>query len=269
MSSWVTGVTSVLLKKTRWNEAGARKGRVAVEDSAARQDQWIPDDAEASSTQRRIFVWFIVVVGINVLGILWMALRAESPSSIREVLDILMQAALGLAIALLAFRTLTYFPYRTTDLFVMVLLLSVAMKVTLSVAARFSNIGLIHAGFASSEHIGELVQTCLISASVLIGGGAIGLRTCQKLSIERPLQRAVVLVSAMLSLPAAAGSVVFGLLLVVEVLKPGADLRSAPLIAALWLLSIGISVVNLSYLGKMLTLRAVISAQERLAGKEQ
>ena len=225
------------------------------------------DDAESSPTQRRLSAWFVIALAINVMGVLWMALREDSPTGIREVLDVLMQAALGFAVALLAFRMLTYFPFRTTDLLAMVLLLSVAIKATLTLAARFSAIGLLHAGFASSEHLGELVQTCLISTSILVGGAALGLRTCQRLSIEKPLQRILVLVSAMLSLPALAGTLVFGLLLLFVILQPGQNLSSAPMVAVLWLLSIFISVVNLTYLGKMLTLRAEISARERLAQK--
>ena len=213
---------------------------------------------------RRWFVWFLIALGVNVAGIFWLAVRADSPQSLRNVLDILMQSAIGIAVAVLAFRALTYFPFRASDLMIMVLVLSVAMKLTLKVLQSFSNIGLIHSGFASEEHLGELFQTCLITGSILIAGGAFALRTCQKLQIERPIPRGASIVAGMLALPAAAGSLVFGLLIFFEVLKTKPDYSDTPMFAALWLGSIGLSLVNVTNFGRMLMLRSVVSAK---AGK--
>lgn len=217
--------------------------------------------------ERRLFNVFWIVFVATVLSLFWLALRADSPPTIRSVLDVLMQSALGIAVAVLAFRALMLFPFRTPDLFLMVLVLSVAMKLALTVLQRFSAVGLIHHGFADGDHLGELFLTCLITGSILIGGGAFALRMCHKLSIERPAPRALAITAGMLFLPAAAGTVAFGLLILMEVLKPKPDYSNSPLFAVLWIGSIVLTVVNIINFGRMLMLRAEISSRERLAGK--
>ena len=236
---------------------------VAVNDGAAELDKAELAESDPQRPDRRWFVWFLTALALNVMGIFWLAVRADSPESLRNVLDVLMQSAIGIAVAVVAFRALTYFPFRTSDLMIMVLVLSVAMKLTLSVLQRFSAIGLLHHGFASGENLGELVQTCLVTGSILVGGGALALRTCQKLEIQRPLPRTVALIAGMLSLPAAAGTLVFGLLILMEVLKDKPDYAYTPMFAALWLGSIGLSLVNVMNLGRMLMLRTVVSAKSR------
>ena len=210
---------------------------------------------------RRWFVVFLIVLSVNVAGIFWLAVRADSTEALRNILDILMQSAVGIAVAVLAFRALTYFPFRVSDLMIMVMVLSVAMKLTVKVLQSFANIGLLHHGFASEEHLGELVQTCLITGSILIGGGAFALRTGQKLQIEKPVPRGVAILSGMLALPAAAGSLVFGLLIFFEVLKSKPDYAYTPMFAALWLGSIGLSLVNVVNMGRMLMLRSEIDSK--------
>ncbi len=238
---------------------------VSANDRVTELDRAELAEPDPQRPDRRWFVWFLSALALNVMGIFWLAVRADSPESLRNVLDVLMQSAIGIAVAVVAFRALTYFPYRTSDLMIMVLVLSLAMKLTLSVLQRFAAIGLLHHGFASGDHLGELVQTCMITGSILIGGGAFALRTCQKLEIQRPLPRAVALVAGMLSLPAAAGTLVFGLLIFVEVIRAKPDYSYTPMFAALWLGSIGLSLVNVTNMGRMLMLRAVVSAKDHLA----
>ena len=200
------------------------------------------ESAPEKPSAQKLVAGFYVVLGLCLAGLLWLAVRAESPASVRTILDIFMQLALGGSVVVLAFLALVAYPYRTADLIVMVTVLSISMKVVLDVIGRFSAIGLIHASFAGPEHIGEIAQTCLLSASVLLAGGAFALRTCQRANIHRPLPRIMTIVSGMLALPAAAGSIAFFMLLIIQLVK--GDSENAPAFAALWILSMGITLNN-------------------------
>ena len=209
---------------------------------------------------RPIIVGFFVALGLSITGLLWLAVRADSPPSVRMVLDIFLQVALGASALLVAFRALMAYPFRISDLLVMVLLLSLAMKAVLDTVARFYAIGLLHADADAGEHFGATAQICLIVGSLLLAGGAFALRTLYRLNIQSAAIRTVTLISGMLALPAAAGTVAFLVLIAMQVSL--GEYFYIPVFTLLWFASVGVTVLNVVNLARLLTLRAEITAHE-------
>jgi hypothetical protein len=211
---------------------------------------------------RPIIAGFFIALGLSIAGLLWLAVRAESPASVRLVLDIFVQLALGISVALLAFRALMAFPFRISDLIVMVLVLSLSLQAVLFVIWRFYDIGLLHPGSAPREHPGEIAQTCLIIESLLLAGGSFALRTCHRLKIQSAAVRAITLISGMLVLPGAAGTIAFLVLIGMQVSL--GEYLYLPVFALLWLASLGVTILNVINLARLMMLGAEITAQEHL-----
>jgi hypothetical protein len=224
-----------------------------------------PISGRQPGPDRPIIVGFFAALGLSVAGLLWMALRADSPPSVRLVLDIFLQVALGASAVLVAFRALMASPFRISDLLVMVLLLSLAMKVVLDIVTRFSAIGLLHADADTGERFGVTAQICLIVGSLLLAGAAFALRTLHHLNIDRPATRIITLASGMLALPAAAGALAFLVLIVMQLV--GNDFHYVPLFAVLWAVSLGVTLFNIANLARLMALRAEVTAHEHLPQK--
>jgi len=233
----------------------------AVEENGA-ESAAEPDSAVPRGPERTLFWWFCGLMGVNVASIVWLALRAESPSYLRGILDVFLQGATGAVVAYFAFRALFLYPFRIFDLLAIVLVLSLGLTATVDVLERLSGIGLIresweHEAFA----YGGICQCCLISTSILVGGAALGLRHCALLKTERPLARVLTTVAGMLALPAAAGTVAF-LVPVFSALSQAP--AQALLWALLWLMSIVVTGANAVLFIKTLTLQEEIKAQEKM-----
>jgi len=164
-------------------------------------------DKGLRDANRRLMFWFFVVIGANVAGLIWLAVRVNSPAEVRTALDVLFQIGIGASVAAFAFRTLASFPFVMTDLFGMVLVLAGWAKWTVDSVRGFSQLGFVPD--RGGSNIGVTVQFFLLSASVLVAGAAFGLWTCQRLKVQRPMGRLVVILPAMLALPAAAGCAAF------------------------------------------------------------
>ena len=223
-----------------------------------------PEAEEVTASQRSLWFWFALILGVNVAGLIWLAVRAESPPFLRGVLDIFMKSATGAAAAYVAFRALLHFPYRFPDLLVMVSVLSLGMKATVDFVKGLAVIGVVSTELASGERFGETFQLCLWSGSLLVAGAALGLRHCTLLKIDSTAARAVTLVAAMLVLPAMAGVVVFPVMLIRSFLTGGSDAQFATTMLVLWVGSLIASSVNTRCFMRTLTLNAEVDAQEKL-----
>lgn len=171
-----------------------------------------PDNEESGGDEglrrgnRSLMRLFFVLVAVNVAGLVWIAVRAGSPGEIRLALDVMFQLAIGTTVALFAFRAISSFPYRTTDLMGMTFMLAGWAKWTVDSVRGFAQTGFLPGG---GSMVGILIQYFLLSASALLAGAAVGLWACQRLRIEPPFARLRVILPAMLALPAAAGCAAF------------------------------------------------------------
>jgi len=219
------------------------------------------DEGEAPSPrgpEHRLFWWFCGVLGANVVSIVWLAVRAESPPYLRGILDSFMHFATGAVVAYFAFRALFLYSFHLLELLAIVLVLSLGVKLTLDTLNSLSGLGLLSTPIDDAGRVGQMFQLCLITSSFLLAGAAWGLHHCTVLKLERSLARVVSIVAGMLALPAAAGIAAFP----VPVVRKLVD---APNVALLWLLlwlaSILVTGINTVLFIKTLTLREEIKAR--------
>lgn len=215
-----------------------------------------------SGGARSLLFWFLVILGINVVSMLWLAVRADSPAYIRNILDFFLYGVVGATTAYFAFRALFLFPFRMSDLFVIVMLLSLELKIAVDQVNQLSMLNLLGYEVGDPEHLGQIFQVCLLAASVAVGGAAFGLRHCQLLKIDGTFGRALTIMSGMLSLPAAAGIAAF-LVLAVLSLSNG-QTSEALVLMLLWFGSMAITGLNVAYFIRTVTLNAEIAAQEKM-----
>lgn len=227
-----------------------------------------PEEAEEGEStllkgsERTLFWWFCGLLGVNVAGIVWLAVRSESPLYLRGVLDFLLQGATGALVVYFAFRALFLYPFHMLDLLAMVVVLSLGLGATEAVLSTLANTGLIHSAAEEASHWASLCQAGLFTSSILVAGASLGLRHCTLLKLDRSLVRVVAVVSGMLALPAAAGIAAF-LVPVFRELKEAPEHALAWLLV--WLLSLAVTGINSVLFIKTLTLREEITAREKLA----
>jgi len=219
-------------------------------------------DAGLRGASRKLMFWFFVTIGANVAGLIWLAVRANSPAEVRTALDVLFQIATGATVAIFAFRTLVSYPFLTSDLFGMVMVLAAWAKWTVDSVRGFSQLGFV--ADRGGLHIGTAIQFFLLSASVLVAGAALGLWACQRLKIERPLARLTRIVPAMLSLPAAAGCAAFLVLALGEFNPQSKNMTRALLWMILWFAALILTVLNAATFIRALALRAEIEDQAKI-----
>lgn len=221
-------------------------------------------EEEVTASHRSLWFWFALILGVNVVGLVWLSVRAESPPFIRGILDIFLHGAMGAAAAYIAFRALLRFPFRFPDLLLMVTVLSLGMKMTVDFVKGLAAMGIVDSELASGERFGEIFQFCLWSGSVLVAGAALGLRHCTLLKIDGFLPRAVTLVSGMMVLPAMAGVVVFPVVLIRELFSARANTSVAAVMMLQWIGSLAATAINARCFVKTLTLAAEVEAREKL-----
>lgn len=219
-------------------------------------------DTGLRDASRRLMFWFFVAIGANVAGLIWLAVRVNSPADVRAALDVLFQIGIGASVAAFAFRTLASFPFLTTDLFGMVLVLAGWAKWTVDSVRGFSQLGFVsdHGG----STVGTTIQFFLLSASVLVAGAAFGLWTCQRLNVQRPLVRLVTIIPAMLALPAAAGCAAFIALALGEFGGEKKTMTRALLWMILWFASLAITIMNGASFIRTLALKSEIEDQAKI-----
>jgi hypothetical protein len=222
--------------------------------------------AKSTAPQRSLLFWFVLILGINVAGLLWLSVRAQSPDYLRGVLDAFFHTAAGGAVAYFAFRALLRYPYRFPDLLIIVTILSLGMKATLQVLASFEALGVLHASTEAGVRYGQMFQICLLTGSVLLAGAALGLHNCHTLKISATGVRLMCITAGMLALPAAAGTAAFPVLLVSEFAgRARGDV--ALLFLLRWVGSVVITVININYFIRSLILKTEVQAQEMLTGR--
>jgi hypothetical protein len=163
--------------------------------------------------------WMVVFLCTSAAGTLWLALRADSPPSVRQLLDTILEMAIGILVALGAYRLLVFFPFRILDLLVIVLGLGLGVKGTLEALESASRSGLLDLGpIDARENLGTLVLSCLLTGSLLLAGAALGLRYCVRLKLSGSGARVAAIVSGMLSFPACVGVFAFPGLILLDLL---------------------------------------------------
>ncbi|MCY3024482.1 MAG: hypothetical protein NTW87_36365 [Planctomycetota bacterium] len=219
------------------------------------------EDSSAASPERALVWWFVGVLAVNVAGVVWVAVRTESPSFVRSILDFFLYSASGAFVAYFAFRALFLYSFRLSDLLVIVLVLSLGMKATIDVLSSFSALGVINVNLVEPGRVGQVFQVCLLTGSILLAGAALGLRHCTILKLEGAFARVLIIVAGMLALPAAAGSAAFPVPAVRQVMN---EPQQALVWLLLWFVSLGLTGVNVVYFIRTLTLRTEIKSQEKL-----
>lgn len=223
-----------------------------------------PDENAPSPSERVLLHAFLTVLILNAIGVVWLALRSESPPHVRMVLDAIAQTGGGLILTYVGFRALLLYPYRVTDLFVIVMLLSLGMKATIDVLHAFSSIGFLRSNFSGTDNFGEIFQACMVTGSILLIGAAWGLRKCHLLKISTVGMRTLTITAGTLALPAAAGVFAFPVLLLRFVLTGEAQPNPLSLIV-LFILSSAITILNLGQMMKTLTLKEEINVKEKMS----
>jgi hypothetical protein len=179
-------------------------------------------------------------------------------------MDFLLYSGTGTLIAYVAFRVLLVYPYRFMDLLVLVIVLSLGMKSTVDVLWDFGERGYIRNRTDPETSLGPLIQLCLLTASVLLVGGAYGLRNCKLLGLDGAFARMLTVFSGMLILPAAAGVFTFPVIVLKDALSPGGVSDNTGEIILLWFGSTFVTVINIVHFIKTMTLKAEIAAQEKM-----
>ncbi len=182
-----------------------------------------PPDAEAGeetapqSPERKILIWVAILFGTNLLCLLMLAARSEGPANMRGYFDVAIFSCLLSVATFAVVRFMFLYPFRLLDLLVMVVTLSIGMKGAIAMAhwiryAQYRDV-FANPGTPSFSQIPDAslsvlyVESCMLTACILMGGAALGLRNCRLLKIESPLKRAAVLVFGMAALPAPVGLV--------------------------------------------------------------
>ena len=209
--------------------------------------------------------WLFILMGVNLMGLLWLAVREESGENVRVLLDSMVQIGMAAVIALAAFRALAAYPFRITDLFVMVIMLGMGIGVALEALHGISRTSLgMGRDLNPQSNLPLAVQWVLFTLSLLILGAALGLRYCQRLGLERPLERAGAVISGMLALPATAGVFAFPALMLLDlsISRNGVDDKGhSGRYLVLWVISLVCVAKNTVLLMRSLALQASVKDQ--------
>jgi hypothetical protein len=234
----------------------------SAEDRSPEEPEENSNEQPLHGSSRSLALWFAVILGVNVLSMLWLSVRADSPAYVRSVLDFFLYGTVGALTAYFAFRALLMFPYRMQDLFVIVMLLSLELKIAVDEIGRLAMLGLLFYGPDNPEHFSQIFQVGLLTGSVAIGGAALGLRHCYILKIESPLGRALTVASGLLVLPAAAGTA--GLLVLAGFSFSMNRQDEALLQLLLWFAAMIVTGINVVLFIKSITLQTEIDAKEKM-----
>lgn len=189
----------------------------------------------------------LLVLAANVIGMGWLAVRQGSSDSTRLLIDASIQVLCGALLVFFAYRVLTRFPFRTTELMTMVVLLSLGELVTLETLKTFRQASLVLEGRDKEALLGPTLQACLFVAAVLLVGGALGLRYCEKLKLDGTLSRMWAVASGMLALPAVTGFFGFVVLAVSEIAGPDGPTDLLGIYLLLWFASCTLLLSNIVY----------------------
>lgn len=175
------------------------------------------EETAPKSPERKILIWVAILFGTNLLCLLMLAARSESPPQMRGYFDVGIFSCLLSVATFAVVRFMFLYPFRLLDLVVMVITMSLGMKGAIAAAhwiryAQYRDV-FPNPGTPSFTQIPDAslsvlyVESCMLTACILMGGAALGLRNCRLLKIESPLKRAIVLIFGMAALPAPLGLV--------------------------------------------------------------
>jgi len=215
------------------------------------------DPAPVQATWGR---WLAISIGVNVLGLLWLAVGSGSAGAVREVVDTCVEIAVGGAAAYGSFRLLLIFPYRILDLLTIVVVLALGTKATLDALTTLSTAALLFTDMQNiSQHIGMTVQICLFVDSLLLAGAALGLRYCHRLKFESPGKRMWAILCGMSTLPGTSGVISFPLLALTELHEARPEARTEiPFYMAMWGLCIFVTFGNILLFLRSLAMQAEV-----------
>lgn len=146
----------------------------------------------------------------SVGGMVWLAVREDSSPDTRRILDGMASLLIGGCTVAVAYYVLVRFAFRILDLIAIVMTISLGLKVAIDSMSVLGAQGLIWEGrVTDSDKFGSVLLACLIVASILMAGAALGLRYCTRIKIEQPIHRIAAVVSGMLAFPSMIGVPVF------------------------------------------------------------
>lgn len=226
-------------------------------------DAALEELAPEPSPDRRMLLLFLIVIGVSMCGMLWLAMRSSTPPAVRDAMDFVLQAGMGALLAYAGFRSLALFPFRFFDLLAIVAVLALFMKVAVETID-----GIVSTGFfefsQDSSRLGITIQMCCMAASVLLAGAALGLRHCLLLKFEHPALRMLTVLSGMLIIPGGAGCAVFPVLILRDALSPEGTSPDVGSFLLLWLVSLVATIVNSVCLIRTMALTHAIEAREKM-----
>ncbi len=204
-------------------------------------------------------LWVLLLIGGPAAGLVWVALRIESPPDLRPILDAMLQVCIGVAVIVAAYRLLSLFPYRTLDLLTIVVVLSAGLFTTLWILEDLSRAGLFfEGGLQNKDALGVVIFWCLMMSSVLLGGAALGMRFCERLGLDTPFARCWAVFCGMLALPAAAGMPGFGVFTIFELASLENMAPETNVYVAFWIGSCVVTCFNGYYFVHSLALKAEV-----------
>lgn len=169
----------------------------------------LPDERESTrvylAPERKIFVWLLIIFGVNFVCLLLLAARANSPETLRGYFDVGIFACMTGVAILGIVRVMFLFPFRLLDLLVMVATLGFGMKGAIEIAHWVQRLQLRM--FSEMPGPALMAEICILVGCIMTGGAAMGLRNCRTLNVESPIRRAIVLIFGMMALPAPIGLV--------------------------------------------------------------
>jgi hypothetical protein len=224
-----------------------------------------PSESPGRSPDQNLFFVFSILLTVVLAGVLWLALSSSTPPKLRGSMDMLLQLAFGGTLAYGGFRMLLVFPFRFPDLLAIVIVLSLGLKAQVDVLEVLNSHGITSDFMGDDQRkLSITLQVCMITASILLIGAALGLRHCHLLKIEKPLPRLLAIVSGMLVLPAVAGVFSFPVFLLRDAMTEKVVTDDTPALLLLWLASIICTVVNASHAIRTLSLKEEINAREKM-----
>ena len=118
--------------------------------------------------------WIVILLALNLMGMVWLGIRTESPEYLRKVLDFLFQIGVGGLATYVAFRILNLFSFRMLDLIAIVMVLSLGVKFTIDVLEKFLRASKMWIDLEQNKlELGTILQTCMFTSSVLLAGAAM------------------------------------------------------------------------------------------------
>lgn len=215
--------------------------------------------------------WAIFVLGFVVMGLLWSAVREGASEQARVVSDLSFSGFFAAVPLFIAFRMLYRYSFRLSELILLVWLLAAGATATVWSVEDLAQLKLVSLDTperTGSIHLLRVMQYCFLTNGLLLFGGVLGLHYCRVLKLEKTRERLTAVAAGTLIVPALVGVFAFPTFLFGTLMMPdgwperAAQLERAPWYVLLWVLSCGLSFINLKHLLGVSALKIGIGEKE-------